>query len=85
MDTPDVSVRLFAALRDAAGTGEVRLPAPTTMAEVCAELVRRFGPRFAERLTLAAGMVDGVPTERDSEEAIRPGAEVALLPPFAGG
>ena len=57
----------------------------TAVAEVCAELVRRFGPRFAERLTLAAGMVDGVPTERDSEEAIRPGAEVALLPPFAGG
>lgn len=85
MDAPHVSVKLFAALRDAAGTGEVSLPAPTTMAQVCRELAERFGPRFAARLEVAAGMVDGIPTDQESTDEIPPGAEVALLPPFAGG
>lgn len=85
MNTPPVTVKLFAALRDAADTGSVEVAPPTTVAQIRRDLADRFGPRFAERLDMAAVMVDGVPVEADSQEPVPPGAEVALLPPFAGG
>ena len=85
MDTPVVTVKLFAALRDAAGTGEVLVAAPTTLPTLLQELSERFGQRFADRLGVAAVMVDGMPTDPESERPVPAGAEVALLPPFAGG
>lgn len=85
MDTPVVTVKLFAALRDAAGTGEVTVDAPTTLPTLLDELSQRFGQRFADRLRVAAVMVDGTPTDPESERTVTAGAEVALLPPFAGG
>lgn len=85
MDQPHLTVLLFAALRDAAGTGSVDLPAPTTVGEVTAELVATFGSDFARRLQAAAVMVDGVPAPNEPDHVLHPGAEVALLPPFAGG
>ena len=85
MPDATATVRLFAALRDAAGTGDVAVPAPTTLPAVLADLSGRFGQRFADRVAIAAVMVDGMPVERDADIAIAAGAEVALLPPFAGG
>ena len=74
-----VRVRLFAALRDAAGTSEVHLdPAPL------GELLDLLRDRFTEVLGYASVMVAG---ERRTDPAGRvdDGAEVALLPPFSGG
>jgi molybdopterin converting factor small subunit len=84
--TGTATVRLFAALRDAAGTDVVEVGAPVPLVELLADLEGRFGRRFAERLALAAAMVDGTPADKADGDAVVPaGAEVALLPPFAGG
>ncbi len=85
MNASAVKVKLFAALRDAAGVGEVEVELPTTPAGIIDELSSRFGEKFAARVGIAAVMIDGEPVERDSDRAVHPGAEVALLPPFAGG
>ena len=78
-----VRVRLFAALRDAAGTSEVQLPAGP-LDELLESLRNRFGRRFTDVLGYASVLVDGErPT--DPSSPVRDGAEVALLPPFSGG
>jgi molybdopterin synthase sulfur carrier subunit len=79
------TVRLFAALRDAAGTDLVEVAAPASLSVVLADLAARLGSRFAERLPLAAVVLDGTPVDREADVVVPPGAEVALLPPFAGG
>lgn len=79
------TVHLFAALRDAAGTGEVTVTAPLPLTRLLADLETRFGERFAARMAIAAVMVDGVPVDRTADLLITVGQEVALLPPFAGG
>ena len=78
-----VRVRLFAALRDAAGTSEVHLD-PAPLGDLLDVLKDRFGARFTEVLGYASVMVDG---ERRTDPArqVDDGAEVALLPPFSGG
>ena len=78
-------VRLFAALRDAAGASEVEVAA-TTVAGLLEELADRFGGVMARRLGAAIVVVDGdtVPrddTGRDLAEA----REVVVMPPFTGG
>lgn len=78
-----VRVRMFAALREAAGTAEVELP-PGTLGELLDTLRARFGARFTAVLAYSSVLVD---TERRADPAfdVRDGAEVALLPPFSGG
>jgi sulfur-carrier protein len=78
-----VRVRLFAALREAAGVAEVEV-APGTLGSVLADLRGRFGERFGAVLGYASVLVDG---ERRSDPAspVPDGAELALLPPFSGG
>ncbi|CAN5474252.1 hypothetical protein BH23ACT9_BH23ACT9_02130 [soil metagenome] len=81
----NATVKLFAALRDAAGTGTVTVAAPVPLQTLLGDLCARFGGRFADRLAIAAVMVDGNPVDRGADLWVGPGAEVALLPPFAGG
>jgi molybdopterin converting factor small subunit len=78
-----VRVRLFAALREAAGVAEVEVP-PAALGELLDGLRERFGERFTRVLSYASVLVD---SERRSDPAYRvpDGAEVALLPPFSGG
>jgi sulfur-carrier protein len=78
-----VRVRLFAALREAAGTAEV-LVEPAPLGVILDGLKDRFGPRFANVLGYASVLVDA---ERRSDPAfpVPDGAELALLPPFSGG
>ncbi len=78
-----VRVRLFAALREAAGVTEVQV-SPGTLGGVLAELRDRFGDRFAAVLGYSSVLVDG---ERWSDPAapVPDGAELALLPPYSGG
>ena len=79
-----VRVRLFAALRDAAGTGETTVVAHRLPA-LLDELRSRYGEPFTTRLRQASVLVDGQATERGADVALREGVEVVLLPPFSGG
>jgi len=78
-----VRIRLFAALRDAAGTAEVELP-PAELGDLLDELGERFGARFTAVLGHASVMVDGRRLA-DRGAKVPDGSELALLPPFSGG
>lgn len=79
-----VTVRLFAALREAAGTSEVAVDA-APVGTIVADLSDRFGEPFASRVTVASGMVDGRRVALDDDVDVADGSELALLPPFSGG
>lgn len=77
-----VKVRLFAALRDLAGSSEVEAEG-ATVGELVEALAARFGERFEAVARSGSVIVDG---ERvDSDMGITGGEEVALLPPVSGG
>lgn len=79
-----VRVRLFAALREAAGTGETELP-PGPLPAALDALRAAHGPRFAAVLAVSTVLVDGQPVRRDATVDVPDGAELALLPPVSGG
>jgi molybdopterin converting factor small subunit len=79
-----VSVRLFAALREAAGTGEV-LAAPGPLPQLLGDLCAEHGERFARVLGISSVLLDGTSVPRDADLAVPDGAELALLPPVSGG
>ena len=75
-------LRLFAAAREAAGTGREDIPGET-VEQVLVNAVERFGDRFSAvlptcRVWLNGEEVDGATPVRDSDE-------VAVLPPVSGG
>jgi molybdopterin converting factor subunit 1 len=80
-----VRVLLFAAAREAAGTGEAELPVEaggTTVAEMMRRIVARWPALepYARALRIA---VNG--EYKRGDDAVRPGDEVAVIPPVAGG
>lgn len=77
-----VQVRLFAALRAAAGTSQLSSEA-ATVGDLRRELSERFGEPFAARLARSKAIVDG--EEAQDSADLGAAAEVALLPPFSGG
>jgi MoaD family protein len=77
-----VKVRLFAALREAAGASEVET-AGKTAGEVVDALSARFGERFANIAAVGSIVVNGERAARDTPVA--EGDEVAILPPVSGG
>lgn len=79
-----VTVRLFAALRDAAGTSQVEVDAGT-VPQIVTDLCVRFGEPFASRVAVASGLLDGRPVRLDGDAMAGDGSELALLPPFSGG
>lgn len=79
-----VRIRLFAAVRDAAGTAETTAEAGPLPA-ILAELGDRYGERFAARLAVCSVLVDGTTVDRDAQVEVADGAEIAVLPPFSGG
>ena len=83
--TGTVFVRYFAAAAEAAGVEEERLDlrelAPTVGA-LRDLLVERYGPAMARVVANGSFLVDGV-VRRDPAAPI--GAQVDVLPPFAGG
>jgi sulfur-carrier protein len=78
-----VRIRLFAALREAAGVAEVEAR-PGSLQGILDELGERFCDRFTAVLGYSSVLVDG---ERwpDPAAPVPDGAELALLPPFSGG
>lgn len=75
-------LRLFAAAREAAGTGRVEISGDT-VAEVLAEAQQRFGAGFAAVLPTCRIWVNGESATPDS--AVGAADEVAVLPPVSGG
>lgn len=80
-----MQVRLFAALRDAAGASTVEVEA-TTVAGLLAELAATHGEPMASRLRTATIFADEVAiTDHDSDHDLAGADEVVVVPPFAGG
>lgn len=76
------TLRLFAAAREAAGTGRAELDG-TTVGAVLDVAVDRFGAAFADVLATCRIWVNGEPADR--ADPVRPSDEVAVLPPVSGG
>jgi len=76
------TLRLFAAAREAAGTG-CDVVEGTTVGEVLAEARRRYGEGFAAVLERSRVWRNGEPV--GGEEPVGPDDEVAVLPPVSGG
>lgn len=75
-------LRLFAAARDAAGTGRDELPGDT-VGQVL-ELARtRYGTTFGDVLGTCRIWVNGEPAGLD--DPVGPTDELAVLPPVSGG
>ena len=80
----NVRVRLFAAARQAAGCETVELDLP--QGATIGELRRRLAGQLPQMSGLLGQVMFAIDTEyaRDSDE-IRPGADVACIPPVSGG
>lgn len=76
------TLRLFAAAREAAGTGSAEMPGDTVDA-VLAGAVARFGQTFAAVLAASKVWVNGEEVPRS--HAVGDKDEVAVLPPVSGG
>jgi len=79
-----VRVRMFAALREAAGTGDAEVP-PGTLPALLALLRERYGRGFADVLARCSILLDGRVVTPDAPVEVSDGAELALLPPVSGG
>jgi MoaD family protein len=75
-------VRLFAALRELAGTGSLDAPGRTP-GEIAEALGAEFGERFAKIAAVSTFVVNGERADRGTPVA--DGDEVAILPPVSGG
>jgi molybdopterin converting factor small subunit len=75
-------LRLFAAAREAAGTGRDRVPG-ATVGDVLEQARARYGPAFAAVLDACRVWVDG--EEADDDTPVSETSEVAVLPPVSGG
>jgi len=77
-----IRVRLFAAVRELAGSSEVEVDA-STVGQVLDQLSFRLGPEFDRIMSAGAVVIDGERVGRD--HPVTSGQEVALLPPVSGG
>jgi molybdopterin synthase sulfur carrier subunit len=77
-----VTLRLFAAAREAAGTGRIDAPGSTVDA-VLGWAAAAFGPDFAALLGSCRVWCNGEPAEATT--VLADGDEVAVLPPVSGG
>lgn len=79
-------VRYFAGARAAAGVAEelVELTPGTTVADLLAAERARRGPELARVLAACSFLLDGVAVHDHAVE-VPDGAELDVLPPFAGG
>ena len=77
-----VEVRLFAAARAAAGRERLEV-APGTLAEVLARAAEQ-APGLGGVLPRCSVLVDGY-AAHDDDAQVPAGAQVDVLPPFAGG
>lgn len=77
-----MTLRFFAAAREAAGTGR-ELVHGATLCEVLDDARARHGVPFADVLATSRVWVNGEPAT--AESTLAAGDEVAVLPPVSGG
>ena len=77
-----VVLRLFAAAREAAGTGRDEFPG-ATVGEVLHAARARYGSGWTEVLACSQVWRNGEPCEET--DSVGDGDEVAVLPPVSGG
>jgi molybdopterin converting factor subunit 1 len=77
-----IHVRLFAALRELAGTSKLDTSGHT-VGEISDALAAEHGERFAQIAAVSSFVVNGDRASRDT--VIADGDEVAILPPVSGG
>jgi sulfur-carrier protein len=82
-----VTVRYWAAAKDAAGVAEQRLEADTLAAALIQAAAGEGAGRLRAVLARSSFLVDGDPVGRRATESIplRDGSVIEVLPPFAGG
>lgn len=78
----EVTLRLFASARQAAGTSRLQLFA-TTVSEALEAAKEKFGEQFSSVVDGSRVWVNGDPAELSAR--LRDGDEVAVLPPVSGG
>lgn len=83
-DDETVTVRFFAAAREAAGCASEDVPAGS-VATLTAQLVTRHGDRMGRVLAASTVLVAGERVVPDSARHLAAGTIVDVLPPFAGG
>ena len=81
-----VTVRYFAAARAAAGlpSEDVDIGDGATVADAVDAIASRHGEALRKVLAACSFLLDSVAV-RDRATPLRPGAELDVLPPFAGG
>jgi molybdopterin converting factor small subunit len=79
-----VSLLLFAAAREAAGTRHDTIDA-ATVGEALAVARSRYGDAFASVLDGSRVWLDGDEPPRGEDTPLTDGAELAVLPPVSGG
>ncbi|EHK87656.1 MoaD/ThiS family protein [Saccharomonospora azurea] len=84
--TVTVRVRYFASARAARGTEHevIQIPASATVADAVEHLRTAHPDSLARILEAASFLLDGVAV-RDLDRPLPDGAELDVLPPFAGG
>ena len=75
-------LRLFAAAREAAGTGRAQVDG-STVGEVLARARDRYGESFAAVVQSSRVWVNGEPAADDA--VVAEADEIAVLPPVSGG
>ena len=84
----EVTVRYWAAAKEAAGCAEERLAA-RTLADLLVAVAARHAaaPKLTAVLSRSSFLIDGQQAGRQAPEsvALREGAVIEVLPPFAGG
>ena len=75
-------LRLFAAAREAAGTGRAEVDG-TTVGEVLERARAQFGPGLDAVMQRCRIWLNGEPADDDTP--VKAGDEVAVLPPVSGG
>nr|WP_309111949.1 MoaD/ThiS family protein [Saccharothrix sp.] len=82
----ELTVRYFAGARAAAGTQDenLTLPPGATVATALTAIEAKHGENLTRVLKACSFLLDGVAV-RDHATHIPPGAQLDVLPPFAGG
>lgn len=83
-DVGEVRLVLFAAAREAAGCSSASL-AVSDLATLLAAASNRFGEQFSAVLATSRVWVNGDEPADGLATRLRPGDEVAVLPPVSGG
>lgn len=80
-----ITVKLFAILKDKAGTGEILVPGRTETVSDLLRQVSRECPALSDILTSCTVMVSLNQEFVKPDTLVKDGDEVALMPPFSGG